>query len=200
MGGSNQKILFGCSCYQDHFLFQQDRPVPSDDKIKGGSYNTNRRSFQNHKMKGGPYKTRGICSTRKMQPLGTKKTRNLSDQKNHATSWDKKNPETSQDKSITLSIGPIASKLVQKALKCSKCDQIFSNRSIQIIIGPNGSKFVQNFPNGTKWVQVGQLGLYRSKWLQIGPQGSQIGVQNYHELNRMALKPRSPGSCFKISH
>ena len=31
----------------------------------------------------------------------------------------------------------------------------------------------------------------------MGSNGS-IGVQNYHELNRMAFKPRSPGSCFTL--
>ena len=42
---------------------------------------------------------------------------------------------------------------------------------------------------------MGQLGLNRSKWLHRGPKkGSQIGFQNYHELNWMAFKPRSPGS------
>ena len=29
----------------------------------------------------------------------------------------------------------------------------------------------------------------------MGSNGS-LGVKNYHELNRMAFKPRSPGSCF----
>ena len=37
-------------------------------------------------------------------------------------------------------------------------------------IGPNGSKLVQIFPKGTKWVQMGQLGPNRwSKWVQMGP-------------------------------
>ena len=42
-----------------------------------------------------------------------------------------------------------------------------------------------------------QLGLNRSKLVQMGPKwGFKIGVQNYYELNRMAFKPRYPGSCF----
>ena len=31
----------------------------------------------------------------------------------------------------------------------------------------------------------------------MGSNGS-LGVQNYHELNRMAFKPRSPGSCLVL--
>ena len=74
-----------------------------------------------------------------MQPLGTTK--------NHGISWDKKksrnlwgqkitqplgqkNHATSQDKKVTLSIGPIASKLFHNALNFSKWHQF----------GPNWSK------------------------------------------------------------
>ena len=35
-------------------------------------------------------------------------------------------------------------------------------------IGPNGSKLVQTFPKENKWVQIGHLGLNRSKWVQMG--------------------------------
>ena len=32
----------------------------------------------------------------------------------------------------------------------------------------------------------------------MGSNESKIGVQDYHELNRMAFKPRSSGSCFVL--
>ena len=93
----------------------------------------------------------------------------------------------------------IGSKLFQMFPNGTKFVKICLNWSKQGRIGPNGFKLVQTFPKGTKWVQMRQLGLDRSKWVQMGPQGSKIGVRNYHELNRMAFKPRSPGSCLSIS-
>ena len=75
-----------------------------------------------------------------LQSLQTKKSFNLYDNKHHATSWDKK---------ITLSIDPIASKLVHRASNCSKWHQICPNWSKQVNIGPNGYKLVQM--NGSKW-------------------------------------------------
>ena len=115
-----------------------------------------------------------------MQPLGTKKSRNLLGQEIHATSQDKKNHATSRQKNhasswdkkitqplgtekiteniekitqslwskkitqplgtkvitqplktkkITLSLGPIASKLVHEALDCAKLHQTCPHRS-----------------------------------------------------------------------
>ena len=72
------------------------------------------------------------------------------------------------------------------------------NRSKQVQICQNRSKWIQivhTFPKETKQVRLGQLGLNRTKWVQMGPQRSQIGVQNNHEPNQMAFKPRSPRSC-----
>ena len=46
--------------------------------------------------------------------------KNHTTQKNHGTTWDKQHHATSEDKKITLPIGPIASKLFYKALNCSK--------------------------------------------------------------------------------
>ena len=66
--------------------------------------------------------------------LDKKITQPFATKKNHATSWHKTNHATSLDKKITLSIGPIAFKLVHKAPNCSKWHQI--GRSL------------------TKWVQV----------------------------------------------
>ena len=88
--------------------------------------------------------------------------------KNHATSGDKNNHATFQDKKITLSLGPIAYKLVNKALNCSKLHQICPQWSKEVRIGPNRSKLVQTFPKGTKWVQMGLLGINRSKWVKMG--------------------------------
>ena len=141
----------------------------------------------------GTKKILSFATKKSRNVLGQKKLRNLSGQKNHATSQDKKIPQplgtkknhtTSRDKKlcnlpgpkkirnlsgqlkicillnkklmqpletkkITLSIGPITSKLVlispYKAPNCSKWHQIC----------PNGSKLVQTFPKGTKWVQMG---------------------------------------------
>ena len=110
--------------------------------------------------------------------------------KNQTTSQDQKNLSGKQNHATSH-----VSKLVYKAPNFSKWHQLCSNLSNQVRIGPNGSKLVQTFPKGTKWVQMEQLGPNRSKWVQMSLQGSKIGVQNYHELNWMALKPRSPGSC-----
>ena len=118
-----------------------------------------------------------------MQPLWTKK--------NHATSRDKKVHNLWDKKSLNLSGQKNHSQ------NCYKWHQLHPNGSKYVRIGPNRSKFVQTFPKGTKWVQMGQLGPNRSKWFQISLQGSKVGVQNYHELNQMAFKPRSPGSCIK---
>ena len=95
-------------------------------------------------------KSRNIWGEKNHATSQEKKSRKLSGQKNitknHATSWDKKitqplgtkkitepwdkkNHATSQDKKATLSIGPIASKLVHKAPNCSKWHQICPNRS-----------------------------------------------------------------------
>ena len=86
--------------------------------------------------------------------------------------------------------------------------QIGLNRYKYVQIGPNESNWVQMGPNRYKQVQKRQrkstkikiktnqaIGRYWKKQVQMGSNGS-IGVQNYHELNRMAFKPRSPGSCF----
>ena len=85
--------------------------------------------------------------------------------------------------------------------------QIGLNRYKYVQIGPNESNWVQMGPNRYKQVQQRQrkstkikiktnqaIGRYWKKQVQMGSNGS-IGVQNYHELNRMAFKPRSPGSC-----
>ena len=85
--------------------------------------------------------------------------------------------------------------------------QIGLNRYKYVQIGPNESNWVQMGPNRYKQVQQRQrkstkikiktnqaIGRYWKKQVQMGSNGS-IGVQNNHELNRMAFKPRSPGSC-----
>ena len=61
--------------------------------------------------------TKPLGTKKVIQPLGTKKSRNLLGQKNHATFWTKKDA-TSRDKKIWLSIGQIASKLIQMAKNC----------------------------------------------------------------------------------
>ena len=104
-----------------------------------------------------------------MQPLGTK---------NLATSWDKKNHATLKTKNYT------------------KFVQIGPNRLDQVQMNKNLSKLFLNELNGSKWdikVLIGPNGFKRS---HRGPkEGSKIGVQNYYELNWMAFKPRSHGSC-----
>ena len=57
------------------------------------------------------------------------------------------------------------------------------------------STLFQKGLNGSKWDNQVLVGTHGFKWVHRGPkQGSKIGVQNYHELNWMAFKPRSPGS------
>ena len=70
---------------------------------------------------GGKKITQPLETNKITQPLRTKKSQNLWDNQNHATSWNKKK--------ITLSIGPIASKLVHRAPNCSKWHQICPNGS-----------------------------------------------------------------------
>ena len=137
--------------------------------------------------------------------LGQKKSNNLSGhKKNHATSRNKKNHATSQDtKKITQ---PLGTKKLTQPLKTKKSrsqqvqlrqnQSISTNRLDQVKMDPNLSKLIQKGLNGSKQdIQV-LVGTNRFKWVHRGPkQGSKIGVQNYHELNRMAFKPRSPGSC-----
>ena len=50
----------------------------------------------------------------------------------------------------------------------------------------------------SNWSKLFQKALNGSKGVQMGPLGSKIGVQNYHELNQMAFKPRSPLSCYLL--
>ena len=104
-----------------------------------------------------------------MPPIGTKKSRS-------------QQVQLLLNQSIRLKIAP----------NCIKFVQMGPNRLKQVNMDPNWSK---KFEKGTKWVQMGQLGLNKSKWVKMGPQGSKIGDQHYHELNGMAFKPRSPGSC-----
>ena len=82
-------------------------------------------------------KSRNLLGQKITQPLGTKQTANLLKQKNHATSWvqkitqplgTKKIAQPLKTKKIMFSLGPIASKLVHKALNCSKWHQICPNR------------------------------------------------------------------------
>ena len=61
---------------------------------------------------------------------------------------------------------------------------------------PDWSKLFQNALNDSKLDNLVLIGPNGFKWVHKGPEyGSKIGVQNYHDLNRMAFKPRSPGSC-----
>ena len=133
-----------------------------------------------------PLRTKKSChlSGQKMrQPVRTKKSCNLSGQKNQASSLDKKITQPLKTKKkIMLSIGPIASKLVHKNLNCFKWHQLCPNRLEQAQMDINWSKLFLG-PYGFKWVRRGHK------------QGSKIGVKNHHELNRMAFKPRSSGSC-----
>ena len=122
-----------------------------------------------------------------MQPLRTKIKKKLSEQKkslnpsdpknhatsrdkNHTTSWDKQKSCNLSRQKITLSIGPIASKLVHKALNCSKWHQICPNRSRleSKWLGPNGSKLFKKGLNVSKWDNLVQMG---SNW--------SIGIQNW---------------------
>ena len=85
----------------------------------------------------GTKKTQPLETNKITQPLRSKKSRNLLGQKILQTK-------------ITLSIGPIASKVVNKALNCFKWHQICPNRSKLVRIGLNGSKLVNTFQKGTK--------------------------------------------------
>ena len=110
-----------------------------------------------------------------MQPLGTKKSRNLSGQKsckclgqkNHSTSWDKKimqplrtkkNHATSRDNTITRPLGTTkkswnhsgqkkSRNLLGQKKSCNLSGQIVSKL---VEKAPNCTKCHQVFPNGSK--------------------------------------------------
>ena len=125
-----------------------------------------------------------------MQSLGTKKSRNLSGLKNHATSWAKKSHATSQDKKKSLF------QQVHKALNCSKWHQFCSNRS------KNRTKWIQigpNFSKRSKWDKQVIIGPNGFKWVHRGPkQGSQIGVQNIMNSIGWPLNPGLLGLVYLI--
>ena len=95
-----------------------------------------------------------------MQPLGTKKSRNLQGRKkitqplgtkkNHATSWDK-NHATSQDKKITQ---PLGTKKIMQPLGIKKNHAISQDKKVTLSIGPIASKLVHKSPNCSKWHQL----------------------------------------------
>ena len=76
-----------------------------------------------------------------------KKSRNLSGHKNftqnHTTSWDKKIMRPLRTKKI---MQPLGTKKIMKPLKKKK---------ISLSIGPITSKLVNKAPNGTKFFQIG---------------------------------------------
>ena len=79
---------------------------------------------------------------------------------------------------------PNWSKPVQEGLNGSKWDNY-------VLIGPNGFKWVHRGPNWSKWLNIVPN---RSK-CNNGPIWSNMREKkkkkNYHEVNGMALKPRS---------
>ena len=135
------------------------------------------RTKKNHATSGDKKKiTQPLMTKKIMQPLGTtKKSCNLSGQKNHTISGTKKSCNLSGQKKITLSIGSIANKLVLRPPNCSKWHPICPNGSKQVRKGPNGSKLVQTFQKGLNWSKWDNQVLIRFKWIYRGPkQGSKI--------------------------
>ena len=65
---------------------------------------------------------------------------------------------------------------------------------------PNCSKLLRKGLNGSKWDNKVLIGPNVFTLVHRGPKKrSQIGAQNNHELNWIAFKPRSPGSCFPFT-
>ena len=139
-----------------------------------------------------------------MKPLGTKNHATSWDKKNHATSRDnKKIMQNSRDKNNTQHLGtkkssntsdpkkitqPLRKKYITKPVGTLK----ISLKIMQFVqIDPNWSKLFQNGLNGSKLDNQVLIGPKGFKCIHRGPKK---GVQNYHELNRMAFHPRSPGS------